>query len=125
MITRILPVDTSWDVDPATMLNRYVRAGAEAAGLSKPPSAETHWAHHSAAYGRIDTDTPEFAARSDDLASALIHQVRHHVTAVVSSVWLVWEQQHPQRSAYTFERVHQLHLAGAASPSTAGSSMRS
>ncbi|MFE7804800.1 hypothetical protein ACFU51_09095 [Streptomyces sp. NPDC057430] len=123
VITRILPVDTDRDVDPATRLNKCVRAGVEAAGLSMPPAAEPHWGHHSAAYGRVDTDTPELAARSDDLASALAHQTRHHVGAVISSLWLVWEEQHPERSAYTFERVHQLHLAGAASPSTAGSSL--
>ncbi|MGW3228731.1 hypothetical protein [Kitasatospora sp. NPDC001095] len=60
-----------------------------------------------------DTDTPELAARSDRLASDIGRRIRPGIrtNATVSSVWLVWERQHPTPvPRYTFERVHQLHL---------------
>jgi hypothetical protein len=111
VITRLVPVHESASPDPATVLNHRVRDGLEAAGLTMPARAETHWGHVTAGYGLVNTDTPELAARSDDLASALIHNARQHITVTVSSVWLVQERQHPE-GWYSFERLRELCLAG-------------
>lgn len=102
-----------WPEHGPDRLYQRVRAGLTAAGLELPP-AETHfWCHMSCGYGVQDTDTPELAARSDRLASDLGRRIRPGIrtNATVSSVWLVWERQHPAPvPRYTFERVHQLHL---------------
>ncbi|MEU9404106.1 hypothetical protein AB0E08_00120 [Streptomyces sp. NPDC048281] len=46
----------------------------------------------------------------DTYASGLLRQARHHVIVCVKSVWLVMETQHPDRHAYTFERIQELPL---------------
>ncbi|GAB2947150.1 hypothetical protein GCM10023080_002180 [Streptomyces pseudoechinosporeus] len=64
----------------------------------------------SGGYGLQDTDTPELAARSDRLASELGRGLRpgSRVEATISSVWLGWEKQDPDRNRYTFERLHEI-----------------
>jgi hypothetical protein len=111
VITRLAAVHEGAGPDPATVLNHRVRDGLAAAGLTMPARAEAHWGHVTAGYGLVNTDTPELAARSDDLASALLHNARRHITVTVSSVWLVQERQHPE-GRYTFERIKELCLAG-------------
>ncbi|MEU4347105.1 hypothetical protein [Streptomyces sp. NPDC023838] len=113
VITRVLPVGECDGPDPGSVPNQRVRSGLGAAGLLMPPAAEHRCSHLTSAYGSTTTNTPRLAARADDLASTLIHKARRHITATVSSVWLVWERQRPQDVRYTFERVHQLHLQGA------------
>ncbi len=61
-----------------------------------------------------NTDTPELAARSDLLASALGRSIRPGIrtSGEIFSVWLVWERQHPEPlPRYTFDRIHEIHLA--------------
>ncbi|MFJ4676965.1 2'-5' RNA ligase family protein [Kitasatospora sp. NPDC088783] len=112
--------------DDLEHLYRSVRTGLIAAGLQLPDAERPWWAHMSAGYGVQDTDTPELAARSDRLASALGRAVQPptRVTALVESVWLVWERQHPGSDGprYSFERVHELHLARGGSGQRAGAS---
>ncbi|MFE3498951.1 hypothetical protein ACFXPX_01375 [Kitasatospora sp. NPDC059146] len=90
-----------------------IRAELTAAGPELPP-AETHfWWHMSCGYGVQDTDTPELAARSDRLASDLGRRIRPGIrtNATVSSVWPVWERQHPAPApCYAFERARRLRL---------------
>lgn len=64
-----------------------------------------------------DSTTPELAKCSDQFASAVGKSIRPAIRtrATVSSVWLVWEHQNPDRNTYTFTRVHELHL-GMADP---------
>jgi hypothetical protein len=105
-----------WPETGPAELYRRVRAGLLAAGLSLPPAQEHFWCHMSCGYGVQDTDTPELAARSDELASQLGRGIRPGIRtqATVSSVWLVWERQVPERNTYTFTRVHELHLGESA-----------
>ncbi|MEY9840493.1 2'-5' RNA ligase family protein [Streptacidiphilus sp. EB103A] len=93
-------------------LNRRVRAGLLAAGMDLPPAEEHFWCHMSCGYGSHDSDTPELAARSDQFASEIGKGIRPGIrtSATVSSVWLVWERQEPDRNTYSFERRHHLHL---------------
>ncbi|WP_404868487.1 2'-5' RNA ligase family protein [Kitasatospora griseola] len=104
-----------WPETGPEALYRRVRAGLTAAGLQLPPAAKHFWPHMSCGYGVQDTDTPHLAARSDLLASDLGKAIRPGIRtrATVSSVWLVWERQHPADARYTFDRVHQLHLGRA------------
>ncbi|MFF2145530.1 2'-5' RNA ligase family protein [Kitasatospora sp. NPDC058190] len=101
-----------WPEQGPAELYRRVRAGLTVAGLQLPPPEENFWCHMSCGYGVQDTDTPELAARSDRLASDFGRRIRPGVrtSATVSSVWLVWERQHPASARYSFERVHQLHV---------------
>ncbi|MEU0843940.1 2'-5' RNA ligase family protein [Streptomyces sp. NPDC005962] len=102
-----------WPQAGPAELNRRVRAGLEAAGMALPPAEEVFWCHMSCGYGVQDTDTPELAARSDKFASKIGKSILcGRALAQINKVWLVWEQQHPQRSTYTFERKHILHLRG-------------
>lgn len=101
-----------WPEEGPAMLNRRVRRGLLAAGMDLPPEEEHFWSHMSCGYGVQDTDTPELAARSDQLASDLGKAIRPGIrtSAVVSSVWLVWERQCPGLNTYTFQPVHELRL---------------
>ncbi|MFE4869518.1 hypothetical protein [Streptomyces sp. NPDC056682] len=112
VITRIVPVCEAAVPDPATVLNQRVRAGLAAAGLDMAAASESHWGHLTSAYGRVDTGKGQLGDRSDQLASALVHRVRRHITVTVDSVWLVWERQHPREARYGFERICQVHLGG-------------
>ncbi|MFJ2812154.1 hypothetical protein [Streptomyces sp. NPDC087294] len=103
------------DAFPEAELHEFylrVRAGLLAAGLVLPPPEKYKWGHMSGGYGLTDTDTPELAARSDRLASELGRGLRpgSRVSATISSVWLVLEQQDPVANAYTFTRVHEIRL---------------
>ncbi|MCX4666467.1 hypothetical protein OG453_07265 [Streptomyces sp. NBC_01381] len=102
-----------WPEEGPALLNRRVRRGLFAAGMDLPPEEEHFWSHMSCGYGIQDTDTPELAARSDQLASDLGKAIRPGIrtSALVSSVWLVWERQVPDRNTYTFQPVHELRLA--------------
>ncbi|WP_395297193.1 2'-5' RNA ligase family protein [Kitasatospora hibisci] len=105
-----------WPENGLAELYRRVREGLTAAGLALPPAEDHFWCHMSCGYGVQDTDTPELAARSDQLASDLGRGIRPGVrtNATVSSIWLVWERQrHHPLPRYTFDRVHQLHLGQA------------
>ncbi|MFI0776243.1 hypothetical protein [Streptomyces sp. NPDC021212] len=100
-----------WPQAGPAELNRRVRAGLEAAGMVLPPAEDHFWCHISCGYGLHDTDSPELAARSDQFASEIGTSIRPARTqAQVNTVWLVWEQQHPQRNTYSFECMHALHL---------------
>lgn len=99
-----------WPEDQATALTQRVRAGLSEAGMVLPPPEHNVWPHMSLCYGARDCRTPELAARSDELASALVRQLRLRCRAEVRSVFLVWEQQDPIRTAYSFEPVHELVL---------------
>ncbi|MFE2426931.1 2'-5' RNA ligase family protein [Streptomyces sp. NPDC059373] len=102
-----------WPEEGPAALNRRVRRALVSAGLDLPPAEDHFWCHMSLGYGITDTDTPELAARSDQLASALGQRIRPGIRtwATVSSVWLVWERQHPDLATYTFEPIHEIHLA--------------
>ncbi|MFG2684397.1 hypothetical protein [Streptomyces sp. NPDC048392] len=101
-----------WPEEGPAMLNRRVRQGLLSVGMDLPPEEEHFWCHMSCGYGVQDTDTPELAARSDQLASDLGKAIRPGIrtSALISSVWLVWEQQVPSRNTYTCQPVHELRL---------------
>ncbi|WP_405814211.1 hypothetical protein OG241_06460 [Streptomyces sp. NBC_01390] len=65
-----------------------------------------------------DSATAQLAERSDRFASQIGRGIRPAIRthATVTSVWLVWERQDPSRDAYTFTRLHELHLGAAAAP---------
>ncbi|MCC9706090.1 hypothetical protein E4N62_12950 [Streptomyces sp. MNU76] len=107
VLARVWPHDAP--LDPLH-LNLRVRAGLANAGLVLPEATETFFPHMSAAYGKVDTHYLNQMDRADALASALLRRARHHVTVRVKSVWLVMETQHPDRHAYTFERIQELPL---------------
>jgi hypothetical protein len=69
--------------------------------------------HATAAYGRVNTDSPELATRSDDLASELIRKARHQTTAHIWRAALVMEHQHPVDTRYSFDVVQWLRLGSA------------
>ncbi|MEU8924639.1 hypothetical protein AB0D10_27475 [Kitasatospora sp. NPDC048545] len=110
-----------WPEQGPAELYQRVRAGLTTAGLGLPPAEELFWCHMSCGYGVQDTDTPQLAARSDRLASDLGRRIRPGIrtSATISSVWLAWERQVPDRNTYTFERVHQLHLGQSRQPQPA------
>ncbi|MER5549994.1 hypothetical protein ABT072_48320, partial [Streptomyces sp. NPDC002589] len=101
-----------WPESGPAALNRRVREGLLAEGLVLPPEEEHFWPHMSCGYGSQDSTTGELAERSDQFASEIGKAIRPatRARATVSSVWLVWERQHPDRNTYTFTRVHELHL---------------
>ncbi|MHC3474888.1 2'-5' RNA ligase family protein [Streptomyces sp. 7R007] len=108
VLVRIWPHDGP--SNPPQHLNLRVRTGLANAGLVLPKATETYVPHMSAAYAKIDTRRLDQMDRADSLASALLRRARHHVTARVTSVWLVRETQHPDRHTYTFDRVQELLL---------------
>ncbi|MFI9829648.1 hypothetical protein ACIHIX_18385 [Streptomyces sp. NPDC051913] len=101
-----------WPEDELHQLYLGVRAGLDAAGLSLPKPSAWFWGHMTGGYGLRDTDTPELAARSDQLASHIGRALRPgaRVAATVSSLWLVLEKQDPVANTYTFSRVEEIHL---------------
>ncbi|WP_394426484.1 2'-5' RNA ligase family protein [Streptomyces sp. SGAir0957] len=108
-----------WPETGPADLNRRVRAGLLSTGLVLPPPEEHFWPHMSCGYGVEDATTAEAAARSDAFASDIGKAIRPAIRtrATVSSVWLVWERQVPERNTYVFERVHELHLGKGNAPS--------
>ncbi|MEU2769333.1 hypothetical protein ABZ628_21620 [Streptomyces diastaticus] len=66
-----------------------------------------------------DATTAEAAARSDAFASDIGKAIRPAIRAraTVSSVWVVWERQVPQRNTYIFDRAHEVRLGKANAPS--------
>ncbi|MEU0215570.1 2'-5' RNA ligase family protein [Streptomyces sp. NPDC006265] len=103
-----------WPEDGLAGLNRRVREGLLAAGMVLPKAEKHYWCHMSCGYGAQDSDTPELAARSDQFASEIGKSIRPGIrtSATISTLWLVWERQEPDRNTYTFTRVHELHLGG-------------
>lgn len=101
-----------WPEDELHQLYLGVRTGLDAAGLSLPKPAAWFWGHMTGGYGLRDTDTPELAARSDQLASHIGRALRPgaRVAATVSSLWLVMEKQDPVANIYTFSRVEEIHF---------------
>ncbi|MFF1712208.1 2'-5' RNA ligase family protein [Streptomyces sp. NPDC058268] len=101
-----------WPETGLADLNRRVRAGLLAEDMSLPPEETHFWPHMSCGYGAQDSTSAELAARSDQFASEVGKGIRPAIRAraMVSSVWLVWERQEPDRNTYTFQRVHELHL---------------
>ncbi|WP_164837420.1 2'-5' RNA ligase family protein [Streptomyces sp. B29(2018)] len=108
-----------WPETGPAELNRRVRAGLLSTGLVLPPPEEHYWPHMSCGYGVEDATTAEAAARSDAFASDIGKAIRPAIRAraTVSSVWVVWERQVPQRNTYIFDRVHEVRLGKANAPS--------
>lgn len=103
-----------WPETGLAELNHRVRNGLLAAGMELPPEETHFWPHMLCGYGAQDTDTPELAARSDQLASELGKSIRPGIrtSAIVDCVWLGWMWQRPGHDrTYMFEPAHDVYLS--------------